>query len=110
MHLTLAGFLQGTFDGAATDATTYENAGSDARGIQTTAVKRGDRYVITGEKMWISMADVAATFDADLARRGLDLRFDLLRLDDPGFRTALAEVYPESHPVDALASVFDVYA
>lgn len=37
-------------------------AGSDARGIQTVAVKRGDRYVLTGEKMWISLADVADHF------------------------------------------------
>src|SRR5215207_4849583 len=37
-------------------------AGSDARGIQTVAVKRGDRYVLTGEKMWISLADVADNF------------------------------------------------
>jgi glutaryl-CoA dehydrogenase (non-decarboxylating) len=37
-------------------------AGSDVRGIQTVAVKKGDRYVITGEKMWISLADVADTF------------------------------------------------
>jgi glutaryl-CoA dehydrogenase (non-decarboxylating) len=36
--------------------------GSDARGIQTTAEKRGDRYVLNGEKMWISLADVADTF------------------------------------------------
>jgi glutaryl-CoA dehydrogenase (non-decarboxylating) len=37
-------------------------AGSDARGIQTTAERRGDVYVINGEKMWISLADVADTF------------------------------------------------
>jgi glutaryl-CoA dehydrogenase (non-decarboxylating) len=37
-------------------------AGSDARGIQTTAVKQGDRWVINGEKMWISLADVADHF------------------------------------------------
>jgi glutaryl-CoA dehydrogenase (non-decarboxylating) len=37
-------------------------AGSDARGIQTTADKRGGRYVLNGEKMWISLADVADTF------------------------------------------------
>jgi glutaryl-CoA dehydrogenase (non-decarboxylating) len=37
-------------------------AGSDARGIQTTAERRGDRYVLNGEKMWISLADVADTF------------------------------------------------
>ena len=28
-------------------------------GTQTTAVLKGDRYVLTGEKMWISLADVA---------------------------------------------------
>jgi glutaryl-CoA dehydrogenase (non-decarboxylating) len=37
-------------------------AGSDARGIQTVAVKKGDRYFLTGEKMWISLADVADNF------------------------------------------------
>jgi glutaryl-CoA dehydrogenase (non-decarboxylating) len=37
-------------------------AGSDARGIQTTAVRKGDRWVINGEKMWISLADVADNF------------------------------------------------
>ncbi len=37
-------------------------AGSDARGIQTVAIKRGDRYYVTGEKMWISLADVADNF------------------------------------------------
>lgn len=37
-------------------------AGSDARGIQTVAIRRGDRYVLTGEKMWISLADVADHF------------------------------------------------
>ncbi len=41
---------------------TEPSAGSDARGIQTTAVKRGSRYVITGEKSWISLANVADHF------------------------------------------------
>ncbi len=31
-------------------------------GIQTTAVKKGDRYVLNGEKTWISLADVADNF------------------------------------------------
>ncbi|MGC4082740.1 MAG: acyl-CoA dehydrogenase family protein [Vicinamibacterales bacterium] len=37
-------------------------AGSDARAIQMTAIKRGDRYVLNGEKSWISLADVADHF------------------------------------------------
>src|SRR5471030_1609375 len=41
---------------------TEPGAGSDARAIQTTAVKKGDRWVITGEKSWISLADVADNF------------------------------------------------
>jgi glutaryl-CoA dehydrogenase (non-decarboxylating) len=46
----------------ATFGLTEPAAGSDARGIQTVAVKRGDRYVLNGEKMWISLADVADHF------------------------------------------------
>lgn len=38
---------------------TEPNAGSDAVGIQTTAVRKGDRYVLNGEKLWISLAEVA---------------------------------------------------
>lgn len=37
-------------------------AGSDVRGMQTVAVKHGDAYVLTGEKMWISLGDVADHF------------------------------------------------
>jgi glutaryl-CoA dehydrogenase (non-decarboxylating) len=43
----------------ATYGLTEPSAGSDARGIQTTAVKKGDRWVLNGEKMWISLADIA---------------------------------------------------
>ncbi len=46
----------------ATYGLTEPAAGSDVRGIQTVAIKRGDRYVLNGEKMWISLADVADTF------------------------------------------------
>jgi glutaryl-CoA dehydrogenase (non-decarboxylating) len=46
----------------ATFGLTEPAAGSDARGIQSFAEKRGDRYVLSGEKMWISLADVADYF------------------------------------------------
>ena len=46
----------------ATYGLTEPGAGSDVRGIQTVAVKRGDRYYLTGEKMWISLGDVADNF------------------------------------------------
>jgi len=37
-------------------------AGSDARAIETTAVRRGDRWVLNGEKTWISLAEIADQF------------------------------------------------
>ena len=46
----------------ATYGLTEPSAGSDARGIQTVAIKKGDRYLLSGEKMWISLADVADNF------------------------------------------------
>src|SRR5688500_4186168 len=46
----------------ATYALTEPSAGTDARGIQTVAIKKGERYLLTGEKMWISLADVADNF------------------------------------------------
>lgn len=46
----------------ATYGLTEPNAGSDAVGIQTTAVKKDGYYVLNGEKVWISLADVADHF------------------------------------------------
>ena len=46
----------------ATFGLTEPAAGSDAVGIQSTAVKKGDHYVLNGEKMWISLAAVADYF------------------------------------------------
>jgi glutaryl-CoA dehydrogenase (non-decarboxylating) len=41
---------------------TEPSAGSDVRGMQSTAIKKGDRYILNGEKSWISLADVADHF------------------------------------------------
>jgi glutaryl-CoA dehydrogenase (non-decarboxylating) len=46
----------------ATYGLTEPSAGSDARGIQSVAIQKGDRYLLTGEKMWISLGDVADNF------------------------------------------------
>jgi glutaryl-CoA dehydrogenase (non-decarboxylating) len=46
----------------ATYGLTEPAAGSDVRGIETVAIKRGGRYILSGEKMWISLADVADNF------------------------------------------------
>lgn len=57
-------------------ALTEAEAGSDAGGIRTTAVKDGDEWVISGNKLWISWADtvdffiVIAVTDAEKRNRG----------------------------------------
>src|SRR6187549_4045047 len=56
-------------------------AGSDVSGIQTTAVRRGDEYVVNGSKMFITNAETATLFntavktdpDADPPYRGISL-------------------------------------
>ena len=46
----------------ATYALTEPGAGSDVAAIATTARREGDVYVLNGEKMWISLANVADNF------------------------------------------------
>lgn len=41
---------------------TEPGAGSDVAGIKTTAVKKGDKYILNGEKMWITNGGVANWF------------------------------------------------
>jgi acyl-CoA dehydrogenase len=58
-------------------ALTEPGAGSDVSAIQTTAVRRGDEYVLNGSKMFISNAGQAAWFvvfastDPEAGHRGL---------------------------------------
>src|ERR687886_795631 len=46
----------------ATYGLTEPGAGSDVVGARATARREGDEYVLNGEKMWISLADVADNF------------------------------------------------
>lgn len=58
-------------------AVTEPGHGSDVAGIKTTAVKKGDTYVLNGEKMWITGAGHAKWFfvlaktDKDAGHRGM---------------------------------------
>ena len=58
-------------------ALTEPNAGSDVSGIQTTAVRQGDEYVLNGSKMFITNAGraswvaVFASTDKEAGHRGL---------------------------------------
>jgi (R)-benzylsuccinyl-CoA dehydrogenase len=57
-------------------AATEPNAGGDVAGVQTRAVKKGDKWILNGRKMWINRADwssfmiVLANTDKELGSRG----------------------------------------
>lgn len=75
----------------ATYALTEPGAGSDAAGIQTRAVRKGDRYILNGEKMWISLADVADHFliiaKTDPEKRHRGMTAFIVERGFPGVRT-----------------------
>ncbi len=56
---------------------TEPDAGSDVRNMRTRAVRKGDVYILNGEKMWITLADVADHFlvfaktDPEAGHRGI---------------------------------------
>ncbi|MER6068970.1 acyl-CoA dehydrogenase family protein [Streptomyces sp. NPDC001817] len=64
-------------------------AGSDLAGVRTSAVREGDRYRISGQKIWTSLAHeadwcfVLARTDPD-SRRHHGLSFLLVPMDQPG--------------------------
>ncbi len=68
---------------------TEPNAGSDAAGVQMTAVKKGDKYILNGSKIFITNAPVAdvfvvyATIDKNLKHAGMTAF--VLDRDTPGF-------------------------
>ena len=76
----------------ATYGLTEPNAGSDAVAIQTTARREGDAYILNGEKMWISLADVADNFliiaytDKSKGHRGISAF--IVEREFPGVQTA----------------------
>jgi len=62
-------------------ALTEPAAGSDVAGIKTRAVKKGDRYILNGAKVWISNAPLAHMFvifaktDPEAGHRGISAFF-----------------------------------
>lgn len=59
------------------------NAGSDAKGIATTAEKDGEEYVLNGRKRWITFAQIADLFLVFLQCEGKPTAF-LLERQTPG--------------------------
>ncbi|XP_070582189.1 medium-chain specific acyl-CoA dehydrogenase, mitochondrial-like [Ptychodera flava] len=80
-------------------AVTEPGAGSDVAGIQTRAVKRGDEYVINGQKMWITNGGVAnwyyvlARTDPDpRAKAGGAFTGFIVDADTPGVQPGKKEI------------------
>lgn len=55
----------------------------------------------------LSLPDVARIFNCDLDARGTGVRFDLDRIEDPGFVAEVNAIYPEAIPVGKAPSIFD---
>ena len=70
-------------------------AGSDAAGLRTTAVRHGDHYVLNGSKQWCTNgdhADVLTIFaTVDRAKRAKDITAFLIEPDMPGFAVGKKE-------------------
>lgn len=70
-------------------ALTEPNAGSDAGGIQTTAVKKGDKYVLNGTKQWITNGGEADTYTVmaitDRSKGARGASFFIVEKGMPGF-------------------------
>ncbi|MBI3160494.1 MAG: acyl-CoA dehydrogenase family protein [Chloroflexi bacterium] len=72
---------------------TEPGAGSDVAGMTSTAIKKGDHYVLNGEKMWISLASkahhalVVARTDLNAADPHDGLSAFLVELDSKGVTT-----------------------
>lgn len=76
-------------------ALTEPVAGSDAAGIQTTAIKEGDEWVLKGSKAWITNAGVAdvcvvlAKTDPEVGAKGITAF--IVQKDTPGFSVGKKE-------------------
>jgi alkylation response protein AidB-like acyl-CoA dehydrogenase len=74
--------------GVAAYALTEPNAGSDVQGIKSTAVKKGDKYILNGHKRFITNGDVAEYITvfalADPERGSRSLSAFAVRSDAPG--------------------------
>lgn len=68
---------------------TEPNAGSDASGVQTTAVKQGDYYILNGSKCFITNGPLSETFfviaSTDRSKGAKGLSAFIVEKDFPGF-------------------------
>ena len=90
---------------------TEPEAGSDAAAVRTTAVRDGDSYVLSGEKIWITNADIAdyftvmATVDRSLGSKGLTAFW--IERETPGLRVGRVEPKMGLHGTQVAEVLFD---
>jgi len=76
-------------------ALTEPQAGSDAAALRTTAVRRGDRYIVNGTKAWITcggVADAALVYvNTDPAKKEKGITALLIERGTPGFHVGKEE-------------------
>ncbi|WP_291295435.1 acyl-CoA dehydrogenase family protein [Elioraea sp.] len=85
----LAPTLRGELIGCS--AISEPNAGSNVRAMRTRAVRDGDRFRITGEKMWISNSSVADYVTLVAATGEQEFTMFLVDRQEHGFETREAE-------------------
>jgi len=78
--------------GVAAYALTEPNAGSDVQGIRTSAIKKGDKYIVNGHKRFITNGEVAEYVTvfalADPERGSRSLSAFAIHKDTPGMKMA----------------------
>jgi len=76
-------------------AMTEPQAGSDAAAIKTSAVREGDRYVLNGNKCFITSAGAADTYlvfaSTDLSKGSRGISAFIIERDSPGIRVGKIE-------------------
>lgn len=75
---------------------TEPGAGSDVAGIKTTAVKKGDKYIVNGEKMWITNGGVANWYfllaKTDPSKGAKGMSGFIVDADSPGITVGRKEI------------------
>jgi alkylation response protein AidB-like acyl-CoA dehydrogenase len=92
-------------------ALTEPDAGSDASGIRTTAVKHRDGYLLNGPKTFITNGTicdfVTVAAYTDPAKRGIGINLFVVERDDPGFSVTKKLKKLGNHSSDTAELAFD---
>lgn len=92
-------------------ALTEPSAGSEASNIKTTAVKKGDKYVLNGSKVYITNADIADVFTVmaitDPSKGAKGITSFILERDMPGFSIGNYEPKMGLHGVQSIQLYFE---